>query len=484
MNSKTKKIFYGLSIAMFLLSGIAIAFLWKSHSKAQTFKLFFNPNGGTGEMAAQNVDSGKNYPLTRGSFVAPEGKEFVGWCIDPVGTNKIYKAGEFYQMPYTSMTLYAIWGNTVTFDSRGGTEVESQIVLDGKTATVPSSPVKDNMVFAGWYTDLENFTDLNDFNTKKFDFTNTPITQNTTLYAVYFRSVRVRVFDATTGNTSMDRGAKYTCSVKSGEFTTGTNFNLYSEKMSYPVSLTVTPSEGYHFVAWRNGSATDKDKDICYDTTLELSSISDPAVGNMWYMDCYPVVSSDPLISDIFSDVKAGGWEEKAVMYVYQKNIMSGKGDKKFAPNSTIKREEFVQALFNHDGKKTVAIDNPYTDVPNKAGYPRDAILWAKANGIANGSGNNKFGVGKEITRQDLIVMLYKYTKYKGYEMYSFEGASDGFTDSDQIAPYAKQAMDWAVHRGIMKGKGTGDDKSQLRLDPKGNATRVECASIFSKILY
>lgn len=484
MNGKTKKIFYGLSIVMFLLFGIAIAFFWKSRSKADTFKLYFNPNGGTGEMAAQNVDFGKKYPLTRGSFTAPEGKEFVGWCIDPAGTNKIYKAGEFYQMPPYSTTLYAIWGNTVTFDSRGGTEVESQLVPSGKTATVPSSPVKDNMIFAGWYTDLENFTDLNDFNTKKFDFTNTPITQNITLYAVYFRTVNVRVFDATTGNTSMDRGAKYTCTVKSGEFTTGTSFNLYSDKMNYPVSITVTPSDGYHLVAWRRDSATDKEKNICSDMTLEISSISDPVIGDMWYMDCYPVVSSDPLISDIFSDVKAGGWEEKAVMYVYQKNIMSGKGDKIFAPNSTIKREEFVQALFNHDGKKAVSIDNPYTDVPNKAGYPRDAILWAKANGIANGSGNNKFGVGKEITRQDLIVMLYKYTKYKNYDMYSFEGASDGFADSDQIAPYAKQAMDWAVHRGIMKGKGTGDDKSQLRLDPKGNATRVECASIFSKILY
>ena len=79
MNSKTKKIFYGLSIVMFLLFGIAIAFFWKSRSKADTFKLYFNPNGGTGEMAAQNVDFGKKYPLTRGSFTAPEGKEFVGW---------------------------------------------------------------------------------------------------------------------------------------------------------------------------------------------------------------------------------------------------------------------------------------------------------------------------------------------------------------------------------------------------------------------
>ena len=481
MSKKTKQCYYGISVVMCLFIGFAVAFLWKSQSHAETFRLSFNPNGGTGEMAYQYVDVGKNYPLSRGSFTAPEGKEFVGWSIYSDGSGKIYKAGEFFQMPYYSVTLYAIWGYTVTFDSRGGTEVESQVIVDGKKIeTVPTSPVIDGMVFAGWYTDLETFTNIDEFNTKKFDF-NTPITQNTTLYAIYFRSVRVRVFDATTGSPSMDRGAKYTCSVKSGEFTTGISFNLYSEKMNYPVTLTATPTDGYHFVAWRKDKESDAKNNVSTDTTLEFSSIDDPAAGNQWYVDCYAVVSSDPLITDLYDDVKESDWCVKAVMYVYQKNIMGGKGNKKFGPWETIRREEFVQSLYNHDGRKAVEMENPFTDVPDKAGYPRDAILWAKANGIANGVGDSKFGVGQEITRQDLIVMLYKYTAYKNYEMYSFEGASDGFEDSDQIAPYAKKAMDWAVHRGIVSGSIVGDKKY---LNPRGNATRAECASMFSKILY
>ena len=69
---------------------------------------------------------------------------------------------------------------TVSFETYGGAPVpENQLVLEGKKATKPSTdPQKgSDLVFDGWYTD-------SGFSTK-FDF-NTPITQNTTIYA-YFK---------------------------------------------------------------------------------------------------------------------------------------------------------------------------------------------------------------------------------------------------------------------------------------------------------
>ena len=63
---------------------------------------------------------------------------------------------------------------TVSFDTDGGSEIESQSVESGKTASEPTEPTKDGFAFAGWYTDAEFGTE--------FDF-GTAITADTTFYA-------------------------------------------------------------------------------------------------------------------------------------------------------------------------------------------------------------------------------------------------------------------------------------------------------------
>lgn len=73
-------------------------------------------------------------------------------------------------------TVYAHWDNvyTVTFNSLGGTYVESQTVVEGGKTTVPTEPTKDGYTFKGWFTDVDCTTE--------FDF-NTEILRDTTLYA-------------------------------------------------------------------------------------------------------------------------------------------------------------------------------------------------------------------------------------------------------------------------------------------------------------
>lgn len=65
--------------------------------------------------------------------------------------------------------------HTVTFNSNGGTEIAPKKVVSGLKIKEPSRPTKDKYVFRGWYED-STFS-------KKFDFNNTPITSNMTLYA-------------------------------------------------------------------------------------------------------------------------------------------------------------------------------------------------------------------------------------------------------------------------------------------------------------
>jgi len=187
-------------------------------------------------------------------------------------------------------------------------------------------------------------------------------------------------------------------------------------------------------------------------------------------------------VTEVFTDVKAGAWYVKAVQYVYDREIMIGKGEK-FDPNTVITREEFAQVLYSHMGKPAVSGTNTFPDVKANAWYYK-AVLWAKNSQIVAGYGNGKFGVGDPITREQMALMLYKYAKLRGFDISVTSGATNGYPDTSKISSWAKTAMDWAVTQGIITGKGqSGAPKSELRLDPIGGATRAECATMMMKLL-
>ena len=88
------------------------------------------------------------------------------------------------------------------------------------------------------------------------------------------------------------------------------------------------------------------------------------------------------------------------------------------------------------------------------------------------------------IQREQIAIMLYKYAKLRGYDMSATAGAFEGYLDSNKRSDWSYTALDWAVSQGIISGKGTtGAPKSEMKLDPKGNATRAECAQMVMKLL-
>ncbi|MBR3636670.1 MAG: S-layer homology domain-containing protein [Lachnospiraceae bacterium] len=173
-----------------------------------------------------------------------------------------------------------------------------------------------------------------------------------------------------------------------------------------------------------------------------------------------------------------GEWYVEAIQYVYDNGIMVGTGST-FGTNNQLKREQFAATLYSMAGKPSVGLDasNPFSDVPNKAGYPRDAILWAVKNDVAAGNADGTFGVGKSIQRQAVASMLYKYAQLCGYDMTKYENAIDEFNDADKVQSWAINAMKWAVSQELISGKGG------KRLDPLGVATRAECAAMIRKLL-
>ena len=191
--------------------------------------------------------------------------------------------------------------------------------------------------------------------------------------------------------------------------------------------------------------------------------------------------------SEVFSDVPANAWYADAVQFVYSRGIMSGKSATTFDPNKAIHREEFVQTLYSMSGKPAVAANasNPFSDVKGSSGYPRDAILWAYQKGYVSGNKNGTFGVGNNLQREALVSILYKYASANGYNMSYDSKTINGYSDTDKVSSWSKNAFCWAVSKGIISGKGDKGvtDKSKMRLDPQGNASRAECAAMLMRLL-
>ena len=145
---------------------------------------------------------------------------------------------------------------------------------------------------------------------------------------------------------------------------------------------------------------------------------------------------------------------------------MNGHGNGKFGPNEKISRGQFAQIIYNREGRPEAVESGGFSDVPKGQWY-YDAVTWAAGSGVVSGYGNGKYGPNDPITREQLAVMLWRYAGKP-----ESSGSLEDFADRERAEDYAVQALQWAVEKGIMSGKGNGI------LDPGGRATRGEAAQM------
>ena len=189
-----------------------------------------------------------------------------------------------------------------------------------------------------------------------------------------------------------------------------------------------------------------------------------------------------------FADIEKDNpkWKYDAALYAFGNNYMNGKGqtgDGKiiFSPDTLITRSQFVQVLYSVDGRPEVNYKPHFDDVPAGKWFT-NPVTWASDNGIVAGKGS-VFDVSGVASREQMALIFYKYAIYKKLDV-SIDPAGkkpDDFIDKDSISPWAADAMKWALSRGIISGKGS--DTAGYRIDPKGNATRAECAAILKKFM-
>ena len=153
-----------------------------------------------------------------------------------------------------------------------------------------------------------------------------------------------------------------------------------------------------------------------------------------------------------FIDVRGDDWFYDDVAYVYENGLMNGTSETTFSPYISTTRGMIVTILYRMEGKPAVFEACPFTDVKAGAYYER-AIVWAAENGIVKGYGNGCFGPDDQITREQMAAILYRYAKNRGLDVSVGENTNIlSYDDALDISEYAVPAMQWACGAQIIHG--------------------------------
>ena len=116
--------------------------------------------------------------------------------------------------------------------------------------------------------------------------------------------------------------------------------------------------------------------------------------------------SPEPKTAVRFADVPAGSYYAKAVAWAIENGITNGMTETTFAPNATCTRGQSVTFLYRAL-KGTASGSTNFTDVASDAFYA-DAISWAVANNVTNGTSNTTFSPNADCTRAEIVTFLYR----------------------------------------------------------------------------
>ncbi len=172
--------------------------------------------------------------------------------------------------------------------------------------------------------------------------------------------------------------------------------------------------------------------------------------------------------SDIFVDVKADFWAAAAILKLKNKGVISEA--EYFRPNDNVSREEFVKMISVGFGLKANGSSETFSDVNSGAWYA-EFVKAAADNGVIGGIGNNLFGIGQPITRQDAAAIVGRLIADK-----LTEKKTGSFTDENEIADYAKEAVSGLSAVKIINGYEDGT------FCPHNYLTRAECAKILAAV--
>ena len=173
-----------------------------------------------------------------------------------------------------------------------------------------------------------------------------------------------------------------------------------------------------------------------------------------------------------FDDTK-GHWGEAYVAKAVQKGLFKGYDEKHFGPNDPVTRGQFITVLYRLAGSPETSAKTTFKDISGEIAEFQKAIAWGFEKKYVNGKSAASFEPKSNVTRQEAMKMLFNYSGgQRGMETMFTSTYDSRYTDSSEIADWAKDALYWGIYNTLISGT------SDTTLEPGGTATRAQLAKI------
>lgn len=177
-----------------------------------------------------------------------------------------------------------------------------------------------------------------------------------------------------------------------------------------------------------------------------------------------------------FQDVASTAWYDDAISFISARGIATGTSEGHFTPDGKLSRGQFLVMVMRAYG---ISADEGSKDNFSDAGatYYTGYLAAAKRLGITAGVGNNAFAPDMQITRQEMVTLLYNTLKPIGkLPASTSEKSLTAFHDANGIASWAKDAMGLFVRTGTISG-------SDGKLNPTDTTSRAELAQVLYQLM-
>ena len=201
---------------------------------------------------------------------------------------------------------------------------------------------------------------------------------------------------------------------------------------------------------------------------------SDIVVGSTYRITGYNVADSAQQFTDI-----GFNWARKNINRCVAHGVMNGTTGTTFEPSSNVTRAMLVTMLYRMAGSPSVTISHPFTDVASGR-YYTSAVAWAYQNGIVNGVSATLFDPNADITRSQMVRILYRYSNYCGCSLPTTAYNAIDYPDLSNMTGETLSAWQWAISCEIIKGSNVG---SFRYIYPGYNLQRSEAAAIIHRFM-
>ena len=173
-----------------------------------------------------------------------------------------------------------------------------------------------------------------------------------------------------------------------------------------------------------------------------------------------------------FVDVSSDDWFAEAVNYAYEHQLMTGIDHSHFSPLGKTTRAQFITTLWRMAGSPDYPDIDLFEDVPSDA-YYSDAVVWAVDSTLSLGTSKTTFSPDDVLSREQMATIFYRLAGLNGKDTLQVnKQALDGYSDANQIQPWARDAMCWCVDQQLLHGV------SSTMLAPQLDTNRAQLATV------